>query len=1418
MGRESANGSGRWRAANGRRAPGFTAANERPRRSREKFGAGAGRRGAPEPAEAMRSARERELRQLQRDKEKAQQKGDLKEEAALCNQLGEVLARRGRFQEALEEHRQELRLLEGADDVIGCAVAHRKIGECLAELESFEAALKHQHRHLELAQSLSSHVEEQRAWATIGRTHMFKAESSQSRTALREAEGAFMRSLAVLEDTLEGEVPGRELSEMRARLYLNLGLVHDGLMDPAKRSYYIKKSIYISEQTHLHEDLYRAYFNLGHIHQREGAPSQAMRCLERARECACRMKEKHLESECCAGIAQVLLSLGDFVAAKRSLKRAFVLGSQQPQQRESILHSLRYATKVSRLQQALEEAEASGQRQAALGLCEQLGDLFSKGADYQRSVEAYKKQLCHAEALGRPAQELAVIHVSLAATFGDLKDYAQAERHYRAELALRQGNPLEEGKTWLSIALAKEEARESYEELQPCFQTALQCAEKAHSPKLQCRVLQHFHASQTRCGRPEAADVLARLRSLRRSQGWGSEGEISEEEEGSQSPRPAEESDLELSESDGEDPPGDCGRSGPGRRRPTKWNQRNDRGETRLHRACIEGDLRRVQFFVEQGHPLNPRDYCGWTPLHEACNHGHLEIVRLLLDRGAAIDDPGGPGCEGITPLHDALNCGHFDVAELLVERGASGLDPLGTLQAWVQLYGRDLDHDTRRRCRAMEGLLRKAMAGRGPRPPGPSTEPASQLFDAEFSESQGSGPPSPGLPPLRAWRQSGSGERGLGGACQGPEEEDCVALLRPVTKRQRRSDWTLPGDEGRQAPAVAELNAPAEYRAAMLGLGSAQSRPPPSAARPRPTEGPALIPPEEYVGDDWLDDDLGLIQGPRKRPRPSREEQSGSGSEEATEPDSDSGAPHQPPTAARKRRQRSRQSRLPQTVDRIPLGRSREAGSPEHTAEPSSPAGAGGSTRLSEGARGRESPSPGLLQPPAAPPPIRVRVQVQDNLFLIPVPHSSRERHPVAWLAEQASQRYYQACGLLPRLTLRKEGALLAPQDLIADVLQSNEEVLAEVQSWELPPLVERYRKACRSLDVGEHRLLGKLLAHQESGPSFSVSGLALGRLQLPPLLRALKLQTPLRRLSLSGTGLGDDAVEELLACLGTLPRLKALDLSATRLGPEGLRRLTAGLSGPSPWQHLEELDLSLNPLGDGSCQSLASLVQACPLLSTLKLQACSLTAAFLQPHRLLLASALEGAVHLKRLVVSHNALGSAGLELLLRSLLCANLTHLEIGSVEARPLSQRPLQAAVATYLAQEGRTLTHLTLSGNHLTDDAVEELARCLPTCLSLASLDLSANPGISIVGLRTLLLALEERNCGLQFLSLAGCAVRGPLDGSAWARLSSRVRRLQLCSRHLSSSDQREVASLWHCPAGASLHSVTRHHKLFCQCL
>jgi len=55
----------------------------------------------------------------------------------------------------------------------------------------------------------------------------------------------------------------------------------------------------------------------------------------------------------------------------------------------------------------------------------------------------YVLQLKGAEALGKPARELAVIHVSLAATHTDLRQHSEAVEHYRQELALRQGSPAE---------------------------------------------------------------------------------------------------------------------------------------------------------------------------------------------------------------------------------------------------------------------------------------------------------------------------------------------------------------------------------------------------------------------------------------------------------------------------------------------------------------------------------------------------------------------------------------------------------------------------------------------------------------------------------------------------------------------------------------------------------------------------------------------------------------------------------------------------------------------------------------------------------------------------------------------------------------------------------------------------------------
>eukprot|EP00064_Thunnus_orientalis_P014240 superscaffoldBa00002454_g14282 len=428
----------------------------------------------------------REIKQLQKAKSKAQNSNNLKEEANICNQLGELLSRNGDYEAAIREHQQELSLSEVSNDVIGRAVANRKIGECYAEMGNIEAALKHQHRHLDLARSVRDHAEEQRALATIGRTYLFRYESDQSRNSLEQAEDTFMKSLAIVNDHLEGTVPGREISEMKARLFLNLGLVYDHLGQHKRCSELIRRSVFIAEKGQLLEDLYRANFNLGNICFRNGQHSNAVRCLEQAKECARKIKDKFSESECFHCIGKVQLSLGDFVAARRSLKKALMLGSQQPLDRQAVKKVFKYADQGCKLEEEL--GEDQGKRlpsHQAVGLAEQLGDLYCKVLCYKKALDAYQAQLTGAKALGKPARELAVIHVSLAATYTDLRQHSKAVEHYRQELALRQGSPTEECSTWLNIATAQEESGCAFEDIDNSYSTALRCAQKSGQARLQ---------------------------------------------------------------------------------------------------------------------------------------------------------------------------------------------------------------------------------------------------------------------------------------------------------------------------------------------------------------------------------------------------------------------------------------------------------------------------------------------------------------------------------------------------------------------------------------------------------------------------------------------------------------------------------------------------------------------------------------------------------------------------------------------------------------------------------------------------------------------------------------------------------------------------------------------------------------------
>jgi len=109
-------------------------------------------------------------------------------------------------------------------------------------------------------------------------------------------------------------------------------------------------------------------------------------------------------------------------------------------------------------------------------------------------------------------------------------------------------------------------------------------------------------------------------------------------------------------------------------------------GNTFLHRAAQNGDLKLVHFFLNHGCPLSLEsfDCLEHTPLIWASKNGHAEVVDYLLWKGA---DPNAclEARIGTTALIEAVKGGHAEVVKLLLEAGG---DP--SIKGWMQLTAHD--------------------------------------------------------------------------------------------------------------------------------------------------------------------------------------------------------------------------------------------------------------------------------------------------------------------------------------------------------------------------------------------------------------------------------------------------------------------------------------------------------------------------------------------------------------------------------------------------------------------------------------------------------------------------------------------------------------------------------------------------------
>ncbi len=466
----------------------------------------------------------KEIDKLRRDKKKAKNKDNYEEVANICNKLGELLAKEGLYDDAIDEHQTELSISEMRQDQIGTAIAHRKIGECYCELGDFEKALDHQRLHLEGARRAESLAEEQRALTTIGRTYLIRAEISQDKERsklLSRSEDAFQKSLYLC-GSLKAILSDYDYYEMKSRSLLNIGCVMaqnlDGEVQKKKCIEYIKQAISLSRKYNMMEDIYRGESLLAGIYLKNKMYREALEKWNAACEAAQKSGNKSDLFEALSAKAKLYIEIGDYSKALVFGRKAHKLNTGRTVSLEERENLRTILSSAWRMKKASEELKQTRQNDGSkMKLYEKLGDEAANICLYENAIKFYHSMFEHAKASGKCNSDLIPAYVSLSQTYKDNRDYKNYEVYVRKELELREGDPEQECRTWLNIAEAEELNEKGYNAVKQSYLNAINIAAKIKNRRLQARGLESLAVAQQNYDETEASEeTKQKLEQLKR--------------------------------------------------------------------------------------------------------------------------------------------------------------------------------------------------------------------------------------------------------------------------------------------------------------------------------------------------------------------------------------------------------------------------------------------------------------------------------------------------------------------------------------------------------------------------------------------------------------------------------------------------------------------------------------------------------------------------------------------------------------------------------------------------------------------------------------------------------------------------------------------------------------------------------------
>lgn len=1258
-------------------------------------------------------------------KEKHRVEGNSSSVYFCCKELADIYFNAERYDDALREYHEMKQISLETNCKLDVGRADRMIGEVYCEKGEFNKAITHQKNHLSIAREESDKVEEQRALATLGRTYFLLAESildnrSEMRaTALSEAKKFYIKSLDICNELTEENISTKQRMEMTGRLFLNIGLVLDCQNHYDDAIDHMLKAVAICKKLDLWEDLYRTYTALGSIYHKHSDKKEALKTYDLAIDVAERLSNKiQLVCELLLQKTDVLLDLPDLRGAKQALLRAYKLKPSSKSLKTEIEKKLRTVAAMCEFEDKLTDLPPENCFAERKKLYENLGDAASELNNYSLALTYYHLMLECVQKCGSKKKDLIESYVSLAQTYKDNNQLSNALQYFKKELELEEANSPEACKTLLNIAEIYH-LQENIEEMLATYSRAKSISSESSDLKLKRSVLKSFHYALTVTNKVSEAEELKReLNDLLLDVLMDS----SDEEEDNTTQFGANICIEDLSD---EEAANDVSKKAKLSRTRVRHKgileKKNEKGETPLHVAAINGNVSLVKRLIEQGHRVDVKDYSGWTPLHEACNHGHIEVVKVLLDNKAPINDRGGAHCDGVTPLLDAASNGSLDVIELLLSYGASplmrtnrGETVLDCLSSWRERryaeIGVDLDPIAGAHYDSIYTSLKRTL------------EKAGQKVDDKLQQKQYSS----------------------------------KTFNEPSTSY--RSNLSQP----KQVFVEKKESTTEEYQSTMKALRRKSSNEKLVSIRTNKTSFPALLAEEETVGDDWLEIDIDM-QRPNKKRRTEDSILDGRNKENVLykrnrsisfESDEEKSVVEDLDSIDDSSGDMDRLNQINTEIEDTSFISSQRSNSSSENQraklkevtnfkkKQTSLLAAGVikekiSKTSSNCNINISTEAPSVSQQTNF---TCIKVKIEDKTIVVPIPQSSFESLSISWLAKEAADRYRRLEGSEPVLRLEMDdGGLLVGSDPLV-ILMGTPQIHARVLSWKVLSLTGLYKEACDNANVLVDAELNDILEACQATGSAAFDYMYLEHKQLTPIFHTLSHHPPLQFLSITGTNISDNFVSTLAECVAKLSQLRSLDLSNINITSKGLEVICKAVQKQNAFQMLEKLKLGYNPLGD-CLRPLAELMSLVPRLRYLALPSVGITTRSFSSYIQFTLECLEV------LDLSFNEIGGEGLTDILGRLEAQTIVDLRLSNTGFHTI--REIGFYLQHYTPLSLRTLD---LSFCPTTQLEVDCLIKGVKMCKHLEKLLLD---GLGEVTINIDDLSIKELSiCGTKFISAA----------------------------------------------------------------